>query len=68
MSPDSKCRIARPFKRFIRMTTIRKTKVTRKEKASQDSFESGSMGMSENSSSPTNMVIVFTRLVQGPSK
>ena len=47
---------------------MKKTNTTRKAKESQAMLDCGSMGISENSSSPTNMVTVFTRLVQGPSK
>ena len=49
-------------------TTMKNTKTTRKLKESHEMFESGSIGISENSNSPTNIVIVFTMLVQGPSK
>ena len=59
---------AKPLSKFIKITTMKKTKITRNEKENQEIVDSGSMGISENSNSPTNIVIVFTILVHGPSK
>ena len=56
---------ASPLRRFIRVITVKKTKVIRKEKVKIDKGEDGSTGGSEKSISPINMLIVLTTDVHG---
>ena len=59
---------AKPLRRFIKTTMVMKTKRMRKVKLKKARESLLSMGKSENSSSPTNMVKVLKTLVHGLSK